>query len=62
MDETNSLIAQRRSKLEALRTQGIDPFANQFTPEERCQEALEHYEDEREVAVAGRIMSHRVMG
>ena len=62
MDETNSLIAQRRSKLEALRAQGIDPFANQFTPEETCQEALEHYEDEREVAVAGRIMSHRVMG
>ena len=62
MDETNSLIAQRRSKLEALRAQGIDPFANQFPPEETCQEALEHYEDEREVAVAGRIMSHRVMG
>jgi lysyl-tRNA synthetase class 2 len=62
MDETNSLIAQRRTKLAELREQGIDPYANKFTPSETCQEALDNYADDREVSVAGRIMSHRVMG
>ena len=62
MDETNSLIEQRRSKLADLRESGIDPFANKFTPSETCHAAVENYEEEREVAVAGRIMSHRVMG
>lgn len=62
MEETNSLIAQRRSKLADLREQGIDPFANKFAPSETCQDALDNYVDDREVAIAGRIMSHRVMG
>jgi lysyl-tRNA synthetase, class II len=62
MDETNSLIAQRRTKLADLREQGINPYANKFTPSETCQEAVDNYVDDREVAIAGRIMSHRVMG
>jgi lysyl-tRNA synthetase class 2 len=62
MDETNSLIAQRRTKLADLREQGIDPYANKFTPSETSQEALDNYADDREVSIAGRIMSHRVMG
>src|SRR5271154_2449119 len=36
VDETNSLIAQRKAKLHALRQQGIDPFRNKFTPTETC--------------------------
>ena len=62
MDETNSLIAQRRTKLADLRERGIDPYANKFTPSETSQEALDNYADDREVSIAGRIMSHRVMG
>ncbi len=62
MDETNSLIEQRRAKLAALRARGIDPFKNKFAPTETCQRAREPYVEGREVAVAGRITAHREMG
>jgi len=62
MDETNSLIEQRKAKLAALRAKGIDPFKNKFTPTEACQHARDNYAEGREVAVAGRITAHRDMG
>ena len=62
MDETNSLIEQRRAKLAALKAKGIDPFKNKFTPTESCQPARDNYVEGREVAVAGRITAHREMG
>jgi len=62
MDETNSLIEQRRAKLAALRAKGIDPFQNKFTPAETCAQARAHYAEGREVALAGRITAHRNMG
>ncbi len=62
MDDTNSLIEQRRAKLAALRAKGIDPFKNKFTPAESCADARKNYAEGREVAVAGRITAHREMG
>jgi lysyl-tRNA synthetase class 2 len=62
MDETNSLIEQRKAKLAALRAKGIDPFKNKFTPTETCKKAHDNYAEGREVAVAGRITAHRDMG
>jgi lysyl-tRNA synthetase class 2 len=67
MDDTNSLIEQRKAKLAALRAKGIDPFKNKFTPTESCQGASEkykrgEYKDGQEVSVAGRITAHRDMG
>jgi lysyl-tRNA synthetase class 2 len=62
MDETHSLIDQRKSKLQALRAKGIDPFKNKFSPTEKCAEARSHYVENREVAVAGRVTAHRDMG
>ena len=62
MDDTNSLIEQRRAKLAALRAKGIDPFKNKFTPTESCKQARDNYAEGREVAVAGRITAHREMG
>ena len=62
MDETNSLIEQRRTKLEALRAQGRDPFRSKFTPKESCAEARTNYVEERQVSVAGRVTAHRDMG
>ncbi len=62
MDDTNSLIEQRKTKLAALRAKGIDPFKNKFTPGETCRHAREHYAEGREVALAGRITAHRDMG
>jgi lysyl-tRNA synthetase len=62
MDDTNSLIEQRKAKLAALRAKGIDPFQNKFTPTETCADARGNYVEGREVAVAGRITAHRDMG
>lgn len=62
MDETNALIEQRKAKLDALRSRGIDPFKKKFTPTESCSQAKAGYAEEREVAVAGRVTAHRDMG
>jgi lysyl-tRNA synthetase class 2 len=62
MDETNSLIEQRKAKLAALRAKGIDPFKNKFTPGETCAHARENYAEGREVSIAGRVTAHRDMG
>jgi lysyl-tRNA synthetase class 2 len=62
MDDTNSLIEQRKAKLVALRAKGIDPFQNKFTPSEACKQARDNYVEGREVALAGRITAHRDMG
>ena len=62
MEETNALIQQRKAKLAALRSRGIDPFRNKFRPTERCAEARENYVEGREVSLAGRITAHRDMG
>ena len=55
MDESNSLIEQRKAKLAALRAKGIDPFKNKFTPAETCQQARDAYAEGREVAISGRV-------
>ena len=62
MDDTNSLIEQRKAKLASLRAKGIDPFQNKFTPSETCTAARSNYTEGRAVAVAGRITAHRDMG
>ena len=62
MEETNSLIEQRKSKLAGLRSKGINPFANKFSPMEGCGQARANYAEGREVAIAGRITAHRDMG
>jgi lysyl-tRNA synthetase len=62
MEDTNSLIEQRKAKLAALRAKGIDPFKNKFSPTETCKQARDNYAEGREVAVAGRITAHREMG
>lgn len=62
MEETNKLIEQRRLKLAALRSKGIDPFRSKFAPTDTCVDARANYAEGREVAVAGRITAHRDMG
>ncbi len=62
MEDTNSLIEQRKAKLAALREKGIDPFQNKFTPTETCDAARKNHIEGREVALAGRITAHRDMG
>src|SRR5664280_1888293 len=62
MEDTNSLIEQRKAKLAALRAKSIDPFRNKFSPGESCRHAHDNYTEGREVAIAGRITAHRDMG
>jgi lysyl-tRNA synthetase class 2 len=62
MDDTNSLIEQRKAKLQQLEAKGVFPFKNKFTPSESCAAARGNYVEGREVAVAGRITAHRDMG
>jgi lysyl-tRNA synthetase class 2 len=67
MEDTNSLIEQRKAKLAALRTKGIDPFQNKFTPDIGAGEARAKFEsgelaEHAKVSVAGRITAHRDMG
>lgn len=68
--DENSIIAERRAKLAALRQQGI-AFPNDFKPLHKAAEIQAKYDDiEREalesqavkVVVAGRMMLKRVMG
>jgi lysyl-tRNA synthetase class 2 len=67
MEETNSLIEQRRAKLAALRARGINPFQNKFTPGIECGVARAKYaagefKEGQHVEIAGRITAHRDMG
>jgi lysyl-tRNA synthetase class 2 len=67
MEETNSLIEQRKAKLAALRAKGIDPFKNKFLPKQKCAVAREKFQagefvEGQEVELAGRITAHREMG
>jgi len=69
LDE-NHLIAERRTKLASLRTQGI-AFPNDFTPEHRASSLHARFGEKDQatlassaqpVSVAGRMMLKRVMG
>jgi len=67
MEETNSLIEQRKMNLAKLREKGIDPFKNKFTPDSKCDEARSKFDkgdltEGARVSVAGRITAHRDMG
>ncbi|MCS5590961.1 MAG: lysine--tRNA ligase [Gammaproteobacteria bacterium] len=68
--DDNKLIAERKSKLTALRELG-NPFVNDFKPEDSAKDLAEAYnalskedldEEVVEVSVAGRMMLKRVMG
>lgn len=62
MDETHSLVDQRKAKLASLRSRGVDPFQSKFTPSEPVAQARAQFTEGREVALAGRITAHRDMG
>jgi lysyl-tRNA synthetase class 2 len=67
MEETNSLIEQRKTNLARLREKGIDPFKNKFTPSVGCGEARSkcvagEFKEGHPVSIAGRITAARDMG
>ncbi len=62
MEETHDLIALRKEKLANLRSQGIDPFHNEFKPSETVSQVRSNSAEGRLVKVAGRMTAHRRMG
>ena len=70
-ESQNEIIAQRRAKLEELRGQGLNPFANCFSVDSTAQEVQETHGDHDAAALegvdkvyrlAGRIMAKRDFG
>ena len=54
---------QRRSTLQQLRNLGIEPYPAQLYPVDALsQELINNFEDGKQVCIAGRLMSRRVMG
>jgi lysyl-tRNA synthetase class 2 len=62
MDDENSLIAQRREKLEALQASGANPFGRAFETSGTIAEVREKFVEGATLRAAGRITAHRDMG
>ena len=64
MQELNEVMKARRAKLAQLRELSVNPFAYEFERTVVAQDILSDYEkfEEKEVAIAGRMMSLRRMG
>ncbi|MDD7048712.1 MAG: lysine--tRNA ligase [Lachnospiraceae bacterium] len=63
--DLNQVLKVRREKLAELQAAGKDPFViTKYDQTSHSREIVEHFEemDGREVSIAGRIMSKRVMG
>lgn len=56
------LIAVRRQKLAKIREMGIDPYGSRFDTTSTPAELKSHFEEEKEVILAGRLMAIRDMG
>jgi lysyl-tRNA synthetase, class II len=62
MDDENSLIAQRREKLEALQARGAVPFGRAYETSGTIAEVREKFAEGETLRAAGRITAHRDMG
>jgi len=62
MDDENSLIAQRREKLEALQARGANPFGHAYETSGAIAEVREKFSEGATLRAAGRITAHRDMG
>src|SRR5438309_1136616 len=62
MEPENELIAQRREKLAALRTRGVEPFGRAFETSGSVAEVRHAFKEGESLRAAGRITAHRDMG
>ncbi len=62
MDDENSLIAQRREKLETLQARGANPFGRAYETSGTIAEVREKFSEGATLRAAGRITAHRDMG
>jgi lysyl-tRNA synthetase class 2 len=61
-EDENSLIAQRREKMQAMASRGVAPFGQAFATSGTIGEVREKFADGASFRVAGRITAHRDMG
>src|SRR2546423_15481437 len=61
MEPENELIAQRREKLAALRTRGVEPFGRAFETSGSIAEGRHAFKEGESLRAAGRINAHRDM-
>ncbi len=72
LKEENLLISQRRNKLQEIRSEGVNPYANRFAVSHQIRKILEKFsslskeeleeEKENSYTLAGRIMAKRLQG
>ena len=62
MEPTNDLMKTRLEKRQKLLDLGIDPYGGRFEPSETVAAARANPVAERDVRLAGRLLSHRDMG
>ncbi|HHV63718.1 MAG TPA: lysine--tRNA ligase [Peptococcaceae bacterium] len=64
MDNVNELMRVRLDKLKALRSKGIEPYADRYLRTHMSEDIVENFPEleGQEVAVAGRLMSKRDQG
>jgi lysyl-tRNA synthetase class 2 len=62
MEEENELIAQRRSKMERLRAQKVEPFGAAFEISGSIAELRQRFKEGEKFRAAGRITARRDMG
>jgi lysyl-tRNA synthetase, class II len=62
MEDENSLMAQRREKLEALQASGANPFGRAYETSGAIAEVREKFAEGTTLRAAGRITAHRDMG
>ena len=61
MEDFNQLIQIRKDKLKKIREMGVNPYPYAFEQTHQSEEIIRNYEEleEKEVSIAGRIMSVR---
>jgi len=64
LEDFNQLIQIRKEKLDKIREMGINPYPYEFDQSHKSRDIKDHFEDleEKEVSIAGRMMSVRLMG
>lgn len=62
MDETNEIIQQRLSKLEALKAAGKNPYQAKFHNSCDIKDLIDNFTPDKEASIAGRVMAVRSHG
>lgn len=63
-EDLNEMMLIRRKKMTELREKGIDPYGEKYLRTHHAQEIIDNFEEleEKQVSIAGRILSSRKMG